>query len=53
MTMKDSKSPTKEPLCGMTVDEEIALHAERDRKISYFCCDHCRQGFLSTPAGSA
>ena len=41
---------TKDPICGMTVDEATALHAERDGKTFYFCSDHCRQKFLSTPA---
>mgnify|MGYP001792404515 CR=1 FL=1 len=47
--MKESKSVTKDPICGMTVDEATALHAERDGKTFYFCSDHCRQKFLSTP----
>jgi len=50
--MKESKSATKDPICGMTVNEATALHAERDGKRSYFCSDHCRQKFLSTPAGA-
>ena len=50
--MKESKSVTKDPICGMTVDEATALHAERDGKTFYFCSDHCRQKFLSTPAGA-
>ena len=48
--MKKSKSMTKDPICGMTVDEATALHTERDGKTFYFCIDHCRQKFLSTPA---
>ena len=52
MIMKDSKSMTKDPICGMTVDKTTALHAERDGKMYYFCSDICRQKFLSTPAGS-
>jgi Cu+-exporting ATPase len=51
MTMKESKSVTKDPICGMIVDKATALHAERDGKTFYFCSDHCRQKFLSTPAG--
>jgi YHS domain-containing protein len=51
-TMTNSKTMTKDPICGMTVDEATALHAERDGKTFYFCCDHCRQKFLSTPAGA-
>ena len=52
MTMNESKSVTKDPICGMTVDEATALHAERDGKTFYFCGDHCRQKFLSGPAGA-
>ena len=50
MNMKESKSVTKDPICGMTVDEATALHANRDGKTFYFCGDHCRQKFLSMPA---
>ena len=49
MTMKESKSVTKDPICGMTVDEATALHVERDGKTFYFCSDNCRQKFLSAP----
>ena len=47
--MNDSKSETKDPICGMTVDEATAAHAERDGKTFYFCSDRCRQRFLSAP----
>ena len=50
--MKESKSVTKDPICGMTVDEATALNAERDGKTFYFCSDQCRQKFLSLPAGA-
>jgi P-type Cu+ transporter len=40
----------KDPICGMTVDEASALRAERDGQTFYFCSDHCRKEFLSTPA---
>lgn len=50
--MKDSKLVTKDPICGMTVEEATSLQAERDGKMYYFCSDICRQKFLSTPAGS-
>ncbi len=50
--MNESKSETKDPVCGMTVDKATALHAERDGKTSYFCSDHCRQKSLSAPAGT-
>lgn len=50
--MKETKTMTKDPICGMTVDEATALQAERDGKIFYFCSEQCRQKFLSTPANA-
>src|SRR5450756_616888 len=41
-----------DPICGMTVNEASALHAERDGETFYFCGDHCRQKFLSTPVAA-
>jgi heavy metal translocating P-type ATPase len=41
-----------DPICGMTVDEATALHAERDGKTFYFCSEHCQKKFLSTPAAA-
>ena len=38
-----------DPICHMEVDEATALHAEKDGKTYYFCCEHCRQKFLSPP----
>ena len=50
--MKETKTVTKDPVCGMTVDEATALHAERNGETFYFCSDHCRQKFLAAPAGT-
>ena len=50
--MREAKAVTKDPICGMTVDEATALHAERDGKTFYFCGDHCRQKFLSGSSGA-
>lgn len=52
MTMNESKSVTKDPICGMTVDEKTALNAARDGKTFYFCSEHCRSKFLATAAGT-
>ncbi len=38
---------TKDPICGMTVDEAMAPSAERDGETFYFCCEPCRQKFLT------
>src|SRR4051812_37277758 len=35
-----------DPICGMTVDETTALHADRDGVAFYFCCEGCREQFL-------
>lgn len=50
--MTESKIATKDPICGMTVDEATALHAERNGETFYFCSGHCRQKFLSTLSGA-
>jgi len=50
--MKETMTATKDLICGMTVDEATALQAERDGKTYYFCSEHCRQKFLSTPASA-
>lgn len=50
--MNDSKTTTKDPICGMTVNNATAIHAERDGKTFYFCGENCRQKFLSTPTGT-
>ena len=50
--MNESKSVAKDPICGMTVDEASALHAERHGQTFYFCSEHCRQKFLYTAAAA-
>ena len=52
LTMEEAKTVTKAPVCGMTVDEATAIHVERGGKTFYFCSEHCRQKFVSTPAGA-
>jgi len=49
--MNESKTATKDPICGMTVDEATALKSERDGKTFFFCSERCRQNFLSVPTG--
>jgi Cu+-exporting ATPase len=50
--MKETKSVTKDPICGMTVNEATALIAERDGQKFYFCSEHCRQKFKSASYGA-
>jgi Cu+-exporting ATPase len=38
---------SKDPICGMTVDEATALPAEREGETFYFCSEHCRSKFLA------
>ncbi|HZL44009.1 MAG TPA: hypothetical protein VFD66_12110, partial [Verrucomicrobiae bacterium] len=40
----------KDPICGMTVDEATALHAEHGRGTFYFCSERCRKKFQSPSA---
>jgi YHS domain-containing protein/uncharacterized membrane protein YraQ (UPF0718 family) len=48
-----------DPVCGMTVDREKALTAERDGRTFHFCSEHCRAEFTSEagperePAGAS
>jgi Cu+-exporting ATPase len=44
---------TKDPVCGMTVDEATAVHAERDRKTFYFCGDGCLKTFVASAGSSS
>ena len=50
--MSELKSVSRDPICGMNVDKATALHAERAGKTFYFCCDNCRQKFLSNLGAS-
>ena len=38
---------TRDPICGMEVDENSALKAERVGERFFFCSEHCRETFLS------
>jgi YHS domain-containing protein len=48
--MKATSTQVKDPVCGMMVDQESALHAERDGRTSYFCGESCRKQWLAMPA---
>lgn len=43
----------KDPVCGMNVDADEAVTAERDGETLYFCCEHCRDKFLGNEAQAA
>lgn len=48
--MTSTKTEAKDPVCGMMVSPDSALHVERDGQLSYFCSETCRKKFLATPA---
>jgi YHS domain-containing protein len=50
--MNELKCVTKDPTCGMVVDETTLLRVHRDGKLFFFCSHSCRQEFLSAPAGA-
>ncbi len=37
----------RDPICGMTVNPDTALNAEREGQTHYFCSEECREQFLS------
>jgi len=37
---------TKDPICGMSVDEHNSIQAIKDGKTFYFCSKHCKDKFL-------
>jgi xanthine dehydrogenase accessory factor len=43
-------APTRDPVCGMTVDPATALSADVGGTVYAFCCPHCREVFLADPA---
>ena len=47
--MNTSKSQTKDPICGMSVDPLSALFAEHNGQKFYFCGEPCRKKFLAAP----
>ncbi|MEY4565119.1 MAG: hypothetical protein RLY14_89 [Planctomycetota bacterium] len=48
--MADTPSLAIDPICGMKVDPQKAISAEKEGKRFYFCCVHCRDRFLASPS---
>jgi len=44
---------TKDPICGMTVDPQKAIHFRAKGVDVYFCCQHCKEKFLQQEKSSA
>jgi len=38
-----------DPVCGIELDEELALLHDHNGKKFYFCCNGCRQIFVKKP----
>ena len=38
-----------DPVCGIELDENLALVHEHDGKTYYFCCNGCRRIFTKKP----
>lgn len=49
--MSELKTLSKDPICGMEVDEATALKSLRDGKAFYFCSEQCQQKFETRIAG--
>jgi len=41
---------TKDPVCGMNVDEKTASTVQHGGKTYYFCCAGCKTAFEKDPA---
>lgn len=52
MATNQQDSTTRDPICGMSVNEKTAPQATRDGETFYFCSEHCRGKFMSEPAGA-
>jgi len=49
-TRGESPVEVRDPVCGMTVSTESAVHrADHDGHEYFFCCSGCRERFLSAP----
>lgn len=40
-----------DPVCGMQVDTDKAVHSEHNGQTYYFCCPNCQKKFEQDPAG--
>jgi len=38
-----------DPVCGIELDDDLAVTAEYDGSVYYFCCDGCKKIFLKNP----
>jgi len=38
-----------DPVCGIELDEDLAVAHEHDGKKYYFCCNGCRRIFIKKP----
>jgi YHS domain-containing protein len=38
-----------DPVCGIELDEDLALIHDHDGKKFYFCCNGCRRIFIKKP----
>ncbi|MCS6767427.1 MAG: YHS domain-containing protein [Candidatus Nitrosocaldus sp.] len=38
-----------DPVCGIELDDDLAVTAEYEGKVYHFCCDGCKKIFLKNP----
>ncbi len=48
---KELATMAVDPVCGMTVERERAVSAEREGQTFHFCSRGCRSEFLAAPTG--
>lgn len=50
---KNKNDGIKDPVCGMSVDEQAVYSLEQDGKKYYFCGEGCRMRFLAQSKSAA
>jgi Cu+-exporting ATPase len=53
MDMQNKSTSVKDPVCGMDVDRNRAVTAEREGETYYFCSQSCKGEFDANPAAYA
>ncbi|MDQ3852948.1 MAG: YHS domain-containing protein [Thermoproteota archaeon] len=41
--------PVVDPVCGIEMQQELAISYEHHGRIYYFCCDGCKRIFTKKP----
>jgi len=48
-TLLSADMPVVDPVCGIEMQQELAISHEHHGKIYYFCCEGCKRIFTKKP----